>query len=60
MTPWRFLQFIRLRKSSEKKFYVLRIQISAILFQVDCAINLFVTSISESCYVPGFLELGEC
>ena len=34
----------------------LRIQISAILFQVDCAINQFVISISESCYVPGFLS----
>ena len=29
--------------------FPLRIQNSAILFQVDCAINQFVTSICESC-----------
>ena len=49
MTPLRFLQLIRLRKSKKKIFFPLRIQISAILFQIDCAINQFVTSISESC-----------
>ena len=50
MTPLRFLQLIRLRKSKEKiSCFPLRVQISAILFQVDCAINQFVTSISESC-----------
>ena len=61
ITSLQFLQLIWLRKSRRKKLCLpLRIQISAILFQVDCAINQFVTSISASCYVPGFLELDEC
>ena len=61
MTALRLLQLIRLRKSKRKILcYPLRIQISAILFEVDCAINQFVTSIADFCYVPGFLKLGEC
>ena len=49
MTPLRFLQLISLRKSKTEKIscLLLRIQISAILFQVDCAINQFVSSISS-------------
>ena len=45
MTPLRFLQLIQLKKSKKKILrFPLRIQISTILFQVDSAINQFVTS----------------
>ena len=61
MTSLRFLQIIRLRNSKRKTLCSpLKIQILAILFQVDCAINQFVTPISDSWYVTGFLGLSEC
>ena len=42
MTPMQFLQLIRSRKFKGKKScFLFRIQISAISFQVDCAINQF-------------------
>ena len=42
MTQLQFLQLIRLRKPKRKNSsFPLTIQISAILFQVDCAINQF-------------------
>ena len=41
LTPLQFLLLITLRKFKEKKCFPLRIQISAILFQIDCTINQY-------------------
>ena len=48
ITLMRFLQLIRLRSLREKiSCFPLSVQISAILFQFDCAMNQFVISISS-------------